>query len=90
MSETALIAKKQGINLPETIVDDSFNKGRDFPLATKTSFQRDFERPDSPDERNLYGDTIIRLGQAFGVNTPAVLSARDKLEKLKSKEPICK
>jgi hypothetical protein len=37
---------------------------------TKTSFQRDFEQQDKFDERDSFGNTIIRLGQANRIETP--------------------
>lgn len=83
MSEIAEIAKKQDISLPADIVQESFKKAKSFPYETKTSFQRDFEQKDKPDERDLFGDTIIRLGEALGVETPTSRLVNDKLWKLK-------
>lgn len=83
MSEIAEIAKKQGIRLLADIVEESVKKAKSFPYDTKTSFQRDFEQKDKPDERDLFGDTIIRLGEFFGVETPTFRLVNDKLWKLK-------
>lgn len=83
MKEIVVIAQKQSINLPDNIVEASFNKGKNFPYETKTSFQRDFERTGKPDERKLYGDTIIRLGESLGVATPITRSVNEKLNKNK-------
>jgi len=71
MLEIYEIAKAKKINLPETIIEDSLNKGRKFPFETKTSFQRDFEKKDKPDERDIFGGAVIRMGEALGVDTPA-------------------
>ncbi len=79
MGEIAALARKKHIDLPETIVPDTFQKGRGFPYETKTSFQRDFERPGKPDERDLFGGTILRLGKQLGVETPATLELWEKL-----------
>ena len=83
MKEIEAIVRKQSVNLPDNIVEASFNKGKNFPYKTKTSFQRDFERKDKLDERELYGDTIIRLGESLGVDTPITRSVNEKLNKIK-------
>jgi|GEM_PF-2588254 len=53
------------------IVEESYQKGGNFPFETKTSFQRDYERPDKPDERELFASPIKRLGGEYGIATPA-------------------
>lgn len=82
MKEIEAIAQKQDVNFPNNIVEISFNKGKYFPYETKTSFQRDFERKNKPDERELYGDTIIRLGQSLGVATPITRLVNKKINKI--------
>ncbi len=84
MQEIVEVAKKRGVNLPANIVEDSFQKGKDFPYETKTSFQRDFEEKDKPDERELFGDTIIRSGEDVGVRTLTTKLVNDKLISLKN------
>lgn len=69
MQEIVNIAGKKGVLLPASIVNDSYVKGSNFPFETKTSFQRDFENKDRPDERDIFGGTIIRLGDELGVPT---------------------
>lgn len=70
MNEIIQLSMKMGITLPEKIISDSFQKGNNFPYETKTSFQRDVEVLDKPDERDLFGGTIVRLGLKLGVDTP--------------------
>jgi 2-dehydropantoate 2-reductase len=41
-----------------------------FPYETKTSFQRDIESKGKVNEGDLFGGTIIRYGDALGVQTP--------------------
>lgn len=82
IKEIVAIAQKTDVNLPDNIVEVSFNKGKNFPSETKTSFQRDFERKDKPDERELYGDTIIRLGESLGVATPITRLVNEKISEL--------
>jgi len=70
MSEVSAIAAAMGVALPPAIVEDSYRKGADFPPTARTSFQRDVAASDRPDERDLFGGTIIRLGERHGVATP--------------------
>ncbi|MHB8127194.1 MAG: 2-dehydropantoate 2-reductase [Desulfitobacteriaceae bacterium] len=80
MNEIVEITKKQGINLPVNIIKESFEKGKNFPYETKTSFQRDIEHKDRLNERDLFGDTIIRLGESLGVETPTTKLINDKIK----------
>jgi 2-dehydropantoate 2-reductase len=80
MNEIAAIARKSGVKLPENIVEDSFQKGRQFGYETKFSFQRDFEQKGKPNEGELFGDTIIRLGKEWGVATPVTEMVNRKLK----------
>ena len=68
--EIAAIALRRRINLPPDAAAAAFEKGRAFPPATKTSFQRDLETPGKPNEGELFGETILRLGKETGVPTP--------------------
>jgi 2-dehydropantoate 2-reductase len=79
MAEVVAIAEKKGVHLPETIVEDSLQKLMNFPYETKTSFQRDFEQSDKPDERELFGDTIVRMGEELGVPTPTAKHVNEQL-----------
>jgi 2-dehydropantoate 2-reductase len=86
MAEIVEVAGKKGVKLPLNIIEDSFQKGKNFPYETKTSFQRDFEQKDKFDERDLFGNTIIRLGQANDVETPITKLVNDKLNKMKKEK----
>jgi 2-dehydropantoate 2-reductase len=70
MSEIRALAAASGVGLPDAIVEDSYRKGHEFPPTTRTSFQRDVEDPGRPDERDLFGGTIVRLSERYGVPTP--------------------
>ncbi len=83
MNEIVAIGKKQEVSLPDTIIADSLNKASNFPYETRTSFQRDFEQMDKSDERELYGNTIIRLGERVGVQTPITRQIQNKLDQTK-------
>lgn len=80
MSEIVAISKAENINLPLDIVEISFNKAADFPYKTKTSFQRDFEIEDKPDERELFGQTLIDLAINHNISIPAIKSTYQIIE----------
>lgn len=79
MTEIIGLSRKIGIDLPETIIIDSYQKGHNFPYETKTSFQRDFEDVHKLDERDLFGGTILRLGKRLDINTPVTQKLCDIL-----------
>ncbi len=83
MNEIVNIALKKNINLPSTIIDDSYEKGRKFPYETKTSFQRDFEIMNKPDERDIFGGIIIRLGYELNMPTDTTKEIYDIIQKKK-------
>ncbi len=70
MNEIVIISRLKNILLPESIADDSYNKGKKFPFETKTSFQRDYADRNKPDERDLFGGAVLRMGIESGVPTP--------------------
>lgn len=70
MKEIVSLAKAKGVELPPEVVGESLAKADNFPYETKTSFQRDYELANKPDERDLFGGTILRLGTALGISTP--------------------
>jgi 2-dehydropantoate 2-reductase len=69
MTEIYNIALAKQILLPQTIIDDSFMRGSKFPYDAKTSFQRDYENKNKPDERDIFGGTIIRMGEQLEIKT---------------------
>jgi 2-dehydropantoate 2-reductase len=83
MKEIVALARRQGIALRDSITEDAFHKGGEFPYETKTSFQRDFERADKPDERDLFGGTILRLAQSLGIEVPVTASIYERLQERK-------
>jgi 2-dehydropantoate 2-reductase len=84
MTEAASLAKRLGVALPEDVVEASLVKARGFPYEAKTSFQRDFERPDKLDERDLFAGAMLRLADELGVDAPATRAIALLLE---SKKP---
>jgi 2-dehydropantoate 2-reductase len=83
MREMEAIANRQEIHLPPEIVEESYIRGHDFPPDVKTSFQRDFERMDKPDERDLFAGTIIRMGAQCDVSVPATTEVLAPLDLMK-------
>jgi 2-dehydropantoate 2-reductase len=70
MAEVVLLARGKGIPLPETIIEDTILKASKFPAGTRASFQRDVEILDKPDERDLFGGSILRMGKELDIPTP--------------------
>jgi 2-dehydropantoate 2-reductase len=83
MEEIASLARNRRIVLPADIAATTYRQGRDFAYEAKTSFQRDYEKADKPDERDLFGDTILRTGKSLGIETPVTRKLRDLLEQRK-------
>ncbi len=84
MEELKNIAAAKSISLPDDIVQISFDTALDFPFETKTSFHRDFENPEKPDERDLFGNTILRYGRESGVDTPVSAKFSKMIDERKS------
>jgi 2-dehydropantoate 2-reductase len=84
MKEIIEIAKKKGIALSPDIINEVFIKAKGFPFETKTSFQRDIENSEKPDERELFGGTIIRMGKQFGLPVNTTQAIYDSIKKKKN------
>ncbi len=69
MNEIKMIADKKNIPLDKDVIKKSIDKARSFPYETKTSFQRDVENPNKKNEKDLFGETIIRFGKEYGIDT---------------------
>ena len=83
MREVVSVASASGVSLPEDIVEIAFSKASGFPFEAKTSFQRDFERVEKPDERDLFAGTMMRMGDAHGVDVPSTRTLADILSRRK-------
>lgn len=77
MGEVKKLADSKNISLSEKIIEESFSKGFKFSHETKTSFQRDYENKDKMDERDLFGGTIIRLGEELSIEIPVTRKIYD-------------
>jgi 2-dehydropantoate 2-reductase len=81
MFEIEEIAKRLEISLSPTIVEESFDKAKQFPYETKTSFQRDVESKGSINEADLFGGTLIRYGKELNIQIPNITATYEKLLK---------
>ncbi len=87
MSEAIGLARVLGVPLPEDILDRSLAKARTFPPEARTSFQRDFARPDRKDERELFAGAMVRLASRLGREIPMTRGLADTLERGKPTRP---
>ncbi len=67
MREIISLATKKGIHLPENIMENIFEKARNFPPDTRTSFQNDYSSAGRRDERETFGGTLIQLCAEHGI-----------------------
>lgn len=79
MREAVALAGARGVSLPNDAAEASFAKAKGFPYETKTSFQRDFERCDKPDERDLFAGTMLRMGERFRIHVPTIKAISERL-----------
>jgi len=87
MMEAVSLAKGSGVSLPEDIAEASLLKARSFPFEAKTSFQRDFERLDKNDERDLFAGSMIRMADKLGIDVPRTRVISTMLAKRKPTQP---
>ena len=74
-------AGEKGAALPESIIMASYENARNFPYETTTSFARDLQVPGKPNEAELFGATILRLGKELGIPAPATKAAHEAVLK---------
>ena len=69
MNEVVDLAEREGVALDPQVISNAMARASGFPFETRTSFQRDVEAG-GPNEGDLFGGTILRLGKRLGVPTP--------------------
>ena len=79
MKEIHAIAAAKGVELPESVIMSSYENARNFPYETTTSFARDVQVSGRPNESDIFGATILRLGRDLGIPTPAAKAAHDAI-----------
>ena len=65
-------AEKEGIILSKELPLESINKAKDYPMDLKTSFHRDFECKDKPNEKEIFVDTLLSLGKKHNLNSACI------------------
>jgi len=70
MNELIAIARFEGVEFRESSIAENLDKARTFPYESKSSNQRDLEQTGKKNEGDLFGETILRLGKKYGVQTP--------------------
>jgi 2-dehydropantoate 2-reductase len=78
MTEVLEIAAREGVDMPPDARAAALAKARAFPLATKTSLQRDVEAG-RRHEGDLLGGAVLRLGERHGVDTPTTRRVHARL-----------
>lgn len=86
MNEIQLIAGAKGIKLDENVCQESFEIGNKFAYDSTTSFQRDYRISGKPDEREIFGAAVIRMGKELGINTDITAGIYADIEKNKPLE----
>ena len=81
MQEIELIARALKVGLPSDIVEASFSKANQFPVETKTSFQRDVETKGRQSEWDLFGTAVLRYADRFDIPANSTKKTLDKLLK---------
>jgi 2-dehydropantoate 2-reductase len=84
MNEIYSIALKRKIQLPDGIVDLSLKKATMFPPGTQTSLQRDISQKKGKSELELFGGTILYLGNEMGIPIPTTRKIYQELERISS------
>ncbi|MBN2124600.1 MAG: 2-dehydropantoate 2-reductase [Deltaproteobacteria bacterium] len=80
IAETGALAEKEGIRIPDTLVDTVLEKMASFPPGTRTSMQLDFERGGRAELETFTG-YVVRAGKALGVAVPLHERIYDDLRK---------
>ena len=83
IGEMLALAGRKGVSLPPSAMEDTMARAAKFPADTRTSFQRDFAVPGKPDERDLFGGSILRMGKELGVPVPVTAGLLASIERMK-------
>ena len=82
MAEINSIAAREGVQLKDSIVADTLEKASKFPYDLKTSLQRDIEQKKQRNEIDIFGGSLIRLGQKHHIPTPVTEKVCHEIQKL--------
>jgi 2-dehydropantoate 2-reductase len=79
MQEIVMIARSKDINLKQDIIETSIQVAKRFPYDTTTSFQKDYLKGNSKNEGDIFGGTLIRMAQEYGIAAPTITEIYSKL-----------
>lgn len=79
-NEALTLAKRTGVMLPDDAAEAAMAKAKAFPPEARTSFQRDFDRMERPDERDLFVGTMVRMARESGTDVPRTRALAGILE----------
>jgi len=68
--EVVMVARAQGIQLPEHVSDVAIEKVSSFPHETRTSLQMDFEKGNVKTELDTFTGYIVHYGEKHGIPVP--------------------
>nr|WP_315030242.1 2-dehydropantoate 2-reductase [uncultured Chryseobacterium sp.] len=70
MKEMKLITDQKGIELPQDIIEKTFEKAATFPFETPTSLQLDVNSGKKDNELELFAGAILKYGHELNIETP--------------------
>ncbi|MGL6127088.1 ketopantoate reductase family protein, partial [Chryseobacterium artocarpi] len=70
MKEIKLISDKKEIQLPEDIIEKTFEKASTFPFEIPTSLQLDIHSGKKENELELFAGAILNYGKELTLETP--------------------
>ncbi|HWR22171.1 MAG TPA: 2-dehydropantoate 2-reductase [Feifaniaceae bacterium] len=70
LDEALLVAKKEGIDIPEDLKERHLAAVGKLPYEATSSFARDLAEPDKPTELNLFAGEVCRMAEIYGVQAP--------------------
>ncbi len=70
LDEVLLMAKKEGVNLPEDLRERHLAAVQELPYEATSSFARDLNEPGKPTELNLFAGEVCRMAEIHGVDVP--------------------
>lgn len=79
MNEIKTIALNLEIDLGEDIVNTAFERAHNVPLNTPTSLQLDVNSDKQKNELDLFGGTIVRMGERLKVPTPETIAVLEEI-----------
>ncbi len=77
--EVVLMGRTKNIDFKQDVVEKTLQKAKDFPYETKTSFQRDYEKGNTRNERDIFGGTLIRLAKENNSSIPTITDVYGEL-----------